>query len=329
MNMAGRRIVYGVALLAALAFQIFYDGYLAQFLLVCLLALPVLSLLLSLPILAGLRLALAPSGPRLVQGQAGHWRLTARSSLPLPVARLALRLTFHNALTGATADQRLQLAGLAGGQTRPLPLEGDHCGALTCRVSRARALDFLGLFSLPIHRPDPAQALVLPQPVPLEELPGLEPLLAQAGVGAGSAPDEEDEELRDYRPGDPIRAIHWKLSSKYDALVVRERARRGRPRVALSFDLFGTPERLDRVLARLWTASRFLVGRGLAHEVCWTAPDGQSRREIVDSQNQLLSCMARILSQPAPAARPQPSAPLPHSPGLSHLHITAGEEDVP
>ena len=154
--MAGRRIVYGVALLAALAFQIFYDGYLTQFLLVCLLALPVLSLLLSLPILAGLRLALAPSGPRLVQGQAGHWRLTARSSLPLPVARLALRLTFHNALTGATADQRLQLAGLAGGQTRPLPLEGDHCGALTCRVSRARALDFLGLFSLPIHRPDPA-----------------------------------------------------------------------------------------------------------------------------------------------------------------------------
>lgn len=327
--MASRRIVYGLALLAALAFQIFYDGYLAQFLLVCLLALPALSLLLSLPGLAGLRLALSPSSPQLAQGQEGQWRLTARSSLPLPVARLTLRLTFHNALTGATAAQRLQLAGLASGQTRPLPLEGDHCGALTCQVTRARALDFLGLFSLPVRRPDPAQALVLPQPVPLEELPGLEPLLAQTGMGPGSAPDEEDEELRDYRPGDPIRAIHWKLSSKYDALVVRERALCGRPQVALSFDLFGPPARLDRVLARVWTASRFLAGRGLAHEICWTAPDGQPRREVVDGQGQLLSCMARILSQPAPAARPQPSAPLPHSPGLSRLHITAGEEDAP
>lgn len=327
--MASRRIVYGLALLAALAFQIFYDGYLAQFLLVCLLALPALSLLLSLPGLAGLRLALSPSSPQLAQGQEGQWRLTARSSLPLPVARLTLRLTFHNALTGATAAQRLQLAGLASGQTRPLPLEGDHCGALTCQVTRARALDFLGLFSLPVRRPDPAQALVLPQPVPLEELPGLEPLLAQTGMGPGSAPDEEDEDLRDYRPGDPIRAIHWKLSSKYDALVVRERALCGRPQVALSFDLFGPPARLDRVLARLWTASRFLAGRGLAHEICWTAPDGQPRREVVDGQGQLLSCMARILSQPAPAARPQPSAPLPHSPGLSRLHITAGEEDAP
>ena len=40
--MVGRRIVYGVALLAALALQIFYDGYLAQFLLICVIALPLL-----------------------------------------------------------------------------------------------------------------------------------------------------------------------------------------------------------------------------------------------------------------------------------------------
>ena len=69
--MVGRRIVYGTALLAALAFQIFYDGYLAQFLLVCIILLPVLSLLLSLPGLLGLRLSLsaAPSHLRVLRGE--------------------------------------------------------------------------------------------------------------------------------------------------------------------------------------------------------------------------------------------------------------------
>jgi len=28
--------------------------------------------------------------------------------------------------------------------------------------------------------------------------------------------------MRRYRPGDPVRSIHWKISAKFDSLIIRE-----------------------------------------------------------------------------------------------------------
>jgi len=32
----------------------------------------------------------------------------------------------------------------------------------------------------------------------------------------------DDYELRNYKPGDPIKNIHWKLSAKFDSIIIRE-----------------------------------------------------------------------------------------------------------
>lgn len=324
--MAFRRVAYGAAVLAALAFQIFYDGYLAQFLLVCVLALPLLSLLLSLPGLLALRLTLSSTAPRLIRGQSGQWKLGAHNALPFPVARLSLELATGNLLTGAALGQRFRITGLSGGQTRALPMDCSHCGALTGQIRRAKGLDYLGLFAFPLSPPPRLQALVLPAPAPMEDLPGLDQLWAQVGAVLGRAQSGEDYEIRDYRPGDPIRSIHWKLSSKYDQPVVREPLKNDRPQVVLSFDLFGDPDRLDRVLARLWTASTFLLEREISHELRWTAPGGRLCTAAVASMAQLTDSLAQILSQPAPAQCPPPAA-IPQDPRLAHLHITGGEEE--
>ena len=327
--MAGRRIVYGAALLAALAFQIFYDGYLAQFLLVCVIALPILSLLLSLPGLRGLRLRLSVSGPQLLQGQQGQCQVWVENVSPLPISRLTLRFHLQNAFTGAARQERFQAVGLSGGQSRAFPVDCSHCGVLTCQVTRVKALDFLGLFAFPAGAPGPARTVVLPEPAPLEELPELEYILARMGVRPGPGQESEDYEVRGYRPGDPIRSIHWKLSSKYDELVIRERLKSDRPQMTLSFDLFGPPERLDRVLARLWTISLSLTQREIPHEICWLDPDGRSNAEPVTSQAQLLDCMTRILSRRAPEERPQATWEFQGIPDLPRFHITAGEGDMP
>ena len=98
--MVGRRIVYGVALLAALALQIFYDGYLAQFLLICVIALPLLSLALSLRGVIGVHLELTPSASQLGQGESGQWQIAAHTRSFLPVARLTMVVTLENRFTG-------------------------------------------------------------------------------------------------------------------------------------------------------------------------------------------------------------------------------------
>jgi uncharacterized protein DUF58 len=56
---------------------------------------------------------------------------------------------------------------------------------------------------------------------------------------------ESDEfvALRDYRPGDPLRHIHWRSVAKVDRLIVREHEDEFFVRHALILDTFADPER--------------------------------------------------------------------------------------
>lgn len=327
--MLGRRIVYGVALLAALALQIFYDGYLAQFLLIGVIVLPLLSLALSLRGAVGMRLELTPSVSQLVLGESGQWQITAHTRSFLPVARLTMVLTLENHLTGARQRQRLNASGLSTGMVRTLPMDASHCGQLTCQLHRVRAMDLLGLFAFPVSVPAPAHALVLPQPAPAQDLPPLPQMPAGDHRNWRGTPDLENYDLREYRPGDPLRSIHWKLSSKHDSLVVREPVKNGLPQAAVTVDLFGDGDRLDQVLGRLWTISVHLLGREVPHTILWLDRDQTQQQETVASQGQLLAAMAYLLSCPAPTQPPTVPLDLSHLGPAPRVHVTLGEEDAP
>lgn len=326
--MLGRRIVYGAALLAALLFQILYDGYLAQFLLVCVIALPLLSLLLSLRGVRGLELGLSPSTPQLSRGTEGAWQVTVFTTSSLPVPQLTMAVSFQNSLTGQKTRQRIRLSGLGGGMTRTFPMAVEHCGLLTCQLSRARALDCLGLFAFPVSVPTPAQALVLPVSLPRENLPELPQAPTGDALSKGGNPSPEDYELREYRPGDPLRAIHWKLSSKHDQLVVRELVHSGLPQAVVTFDLFGAGAQLDRVLDRLWTLSQALLDRGVSHTLVWLDQTRRQQERTVASRLQLSAALAFLLSQPAPDLPSLAAPDLSRLSQLPHIHLTGREEDA-
>ena len=299
---------YGLALAAALLFQIMDVGYLAHFLFWAALALPVLSLLLTLPALAGCRGTLTAAAPAGERGTPVRFRSGVGCRGPLPPPRVVARLALGNALTGETARRRVVLTGLpdrAEGLGAWTDWENPHCGRLTCRVERLRVVDGLGLFSLPVPRPQARSVLSLPHRLDLPLPPALAgeeeaagPLTPRPGGGPG-----EDYDLRPYRPGDPVSAIHWKLSSKRDEPVVRETLEPRREGLALTFDHFGPPEDLDGVLDRLYTWSLQLLSQGRSHTVAWLHPvTGEPRRFLVADRRTLDRCLSAALSDPAPAA---------------------------
>lgn len=325
--MCRRRILYGLALIAALLFQIFYDRYLARYVLAGVVSIPILSLLLALPGALGLRLELTGEGAEAPRGDAGQWRLRVARPRFWPVSRLDLRLELGNDLTGWTRRERLTEAG-PGAEERQIPVQADHCGRATCRVTRARALDCMGLFAIPVRLPPPAVLLVLPVAVPEAELPAVElPEAPEAPAGNSLVPNG-DYELRDYRAGDPLRSIHWKLSSKRDELVVREWRGENRPRVVLAVDRFGTPEELDRVLDRLYTLSVGLLDRDCPHMVRWQA-EGTLRSAAVADRGTLLDCLNELLSSPAPLTGTPMGELLPEEQGVPTVYVTSGEEETP
>lgn len=321
--MRSRRILYALALLAALLFQIFYDRYLARFVLACVISLPPLSLLISLPAALRLRLRLEGDGAEYRRGAAGAWKLSTKRQSLLPVPLLKLRLLFSNDLTGWTEKKRV----IWSGDPLAFPVQAEHCGRATCRVTCARMVDCLGLFALPVRRPAPAAVLVLPTPAPPEDLPDLNSLNESAAEEGKQRIPNGEYELRDYRVGDPLRSIHWKLSSKRDELIVREWQGSAAPKVLLVVDRCGDPERLDRVLDRLYGLSRSLLERDSPHLVRWEE-QGTVCTVSVSDQESLLSCMGALLSSRAPLQGGSLQE-LAFSEGkIPVVCVTAGEEDL-
>ena len=304
--MASRRVIYGLTLAGVLLFQLTNENYLAHFLLCLCIALPLLSLALSLPGMVGCRLELSAAPAALERDGTGVWQISAAVHGALPLARLVLRLNVENLLTGQQEYRRLILTGVARRRPVELPVDTGHCGLLELRVRRARVYDLLGLFSLRVAVPEPARLLC--RPVPAEtELPAI-----PEGQGARPSPVNaarlgpgEEYDLRGYRPGDPMRSVHWKLSSKWDQLIVRERGSTLTALPLLTLDRFGTPEELDELLDRLLGVSQALLSAQRPHGVLWLDKEEQPQLRTVSDEKELTACLLDLLGTAAPTSGPR------------------------
>ena len=82
-----------------------------------------------------------------------------------------------------------------------------------------------GLFRAVTKLPGPRSVLILPKrhPMPVFELPG-NMKYQSGGVSLASSVGESEEfvALREYRPGDPLRRMHWKRFAKLGKPIVKE-----------------------------------------------------------------------------------------------------------
>lgn len=332
--MLHRRVIYLLILAAALLFQVTNQNYLAYLLLTLTVLLPVLSLILSLPGMIGCRLSLSAAPAKLRRGEQGVWRLAVQNRVGLPLARLDVRLETACLFTGAREKRSMTFYGLTRRRPAERRVDAAHCGVLELSCARFRVWDYLGLFSWRLPAPESVRLLV--EPVPAD--PG--PLKIPEGPGvfvtreqAGRRGPGEDYELREYRPGDPLRRIHWKLSLKWDELIVREPSESVSPLPLLTFDHFGLPEEMDRVLDRLTGYSRALLALQRPHAVLWLDPsDASPCRCAVSDEKDLRDCLMAILSQPcAPSGQSILERPeLFPAGGVAafHIHVAAGKEGV-
>ena len=93
-----------------------------------------------------------------------------------------------------------------------------------CGLTVARC-DPIGLLRALSRRDEEQSVLILPRryPVPRLALPGRR-RYQQGGVALSSAVGDSQEfvSLRDYRPGDPLRRVHWKSLARTGKLIVKE-----------------------------------------------------------------------------------------------------------
>lgn len=323
--MAARRILYAVLVGMAVLFQIFFRFYLSTFVLVLILVLPILSLLLALPGWMGSMASAVPEASLVTVGGSARFRIILYHSSFLPLIRPRVKLGWTNQLTGESGESKLTLTARKPAE---LTVPAAHCGRLVCRVEGAVCCDLLGLFPLPVRKGPERAVLILPVHLELE---GKEELAAGENAGTvlrprpGGGPGE-DYDLREYRVGDPLRSVHWKLSSKKDELVVRETLEPQQAAIVVTYDHFGPPEDLDRTFAQLWALSRWLLQQDRPHHIQWASPlTGVAEDRAVDSPNALLACLDGAFSTPAPLEGRSildGALRLPGGGKVRHLHVT-------
>ena len=262
--MASRRIVYALILCGLSAFWLFYDGRVSVFLFVPALALPFVSLLISLPFLK--RPAVyAEVPPSVARGGEVTLAFSIRSrrnqGLPCPLPG-SLRVAVRDLMDGTTAKYVFPTPGDAR-----ILFKASHSGVWQIETVRASVTDFLGLWSFRAALPSPSRLTVNPIPAEPSPSPEIDNLLAASYRPKPGGGFSEFHELREYRPGDPVRTLHWKASAKTDKPVVREAEEAVRSRALIvfapSFDRADADAALD---AAVWVSGE-LLRREIPHEI--------------------------------------------------------------
>lgn len=299
--MARTRALYALALAGAYVFYCNYYGFFAVLVLRCALAAPAVSLALGVLSALCTRVCIeAPAECRI--GQAGEVHVCCMGRF-LP-ARFGGRLEACALLTGEVRRTRF-----SGRAEWACPAGTAHCGCVRYTLARAWAADPLGLFRLPLRRPQAAAVTVWPVPEAPHPVPPMPDALAAEGFAAKPGGGySEEHDLRPYRPGDAVNAIHWKLSAKADELIVREPLCPRGLRAALLLDARGTAAERDRALARLLWMAKALLAAGVPHLVL-TFADGTACAASLQVEDDLTALFRRLLAQPVPQGAPVRALP--------------------
>lgn len=281
--------MYLAALAAAYVFKLAYIGWFGPYLMGALCLLPPLLFIMSLPSMLMLCADIAVPA-RVSRGSGAELRIHFKAGSLLPLSRVTVHIEVRNRFDGEIKQYKYSYAGVLTSTGR-VPLPTELCGMLDCRVTRLECRDMLGLFSLRRGCTARASCVILPNPVRPDKCPDIDACLEtvvhlKPKYGGGYS---EEHELREYRPGDTMNAIHWKLSSKTDDIIVREALEQVNDQVFL---VLSRPGEGDRGLECLYWLSLLLCSKEIPHQIV------SGSMYTVGNEDEIATAISAILSAP-------------------------------
>lgn len=212
------------------------------------------------------------------------------------------------------------------------------CGIHELAVSEVRLVDVFGIWCVTLGESPHTRIEISPQirQVHVEMTP--EYRLVMDGerysmVRPGSDPSETFG-LHEYREGDSVRNVHWKLTSKTDKLIVRELGLPIIDQVLLAIELSYLPRSTcpaadvaDALVAAYLSMSRALVDAGIGHVLCWrSARGGELVLQEIDGEAGFAQGKARLLGDAFSGSTETTAACFARSEGLcnfAHVVVTS------
>lgn len=233
--------------------------------------------------------------------------LAIKNETPFSLMQLRCRMRLENRLTGEITEHPVAVSLPPFGSKKvSLSIGSRHCGQILLTTGRARAADLFGLISFPTTLRGRALTTVLPTTFPLRLHTGFLNLALEESEEYDPHRAGEDVselyQIRDYHEGDSLRQVHWKLTSKYNNLMIREPGRPIKRSLLLLFDLrrpSGTaphPSCFDAAAEVAVSLSQALLDEGIVHTVAWETEEGPIERRTVANIDDLTMSLPGALS---------------------------------
>lgn len=245
-------------------------------------------------------------------GEAAAVTFLAENRSNFPAPQLRLKVLFENELTGERLQKSvfMQAGRRASGQTA-VAFCGRFCGSIRVTIVRAQVLDMFGIFPFPAGHGDPEQFLVLPETFEPEiNLPLYMGQSDESDLYSTLRPGydyTEPFQLRPYVPGDSQKQVHWKLTCKYDELIVRDPGLPIERTVLLLWDRAPraeTPAQADAQVRALVSVCITLLQQGVICRLAWNdAQTNSCMRYELRQDNEIYALMAKLLQARASASQ--------------------------
>ncbi|WMJ84381.1 DUF58 domain-containing protein [Oscillospiraceae bacterium LTW-04] len=238
------------------------------------------------------------------QGARGELQVINRSYLP--VMQLRCTLLLRNLLTGEETGQAVSVPVLPMSRRKvTFRIKSQHCGQVAVTFKRVAAVDFFGMTRYPLKFEAEADTIIMPNTFLMRVLPVIDSV----------CPEESDEyepdragydvsevhQIRGYIPGDSVRQIHWKLTGKFDHLMVKQAGQPLKHAMLLFLDFStshkkkSSPACFDALAEVAVSLSQALLDAGIAHLIGWRQPDGALAHASVQNADDLTEALPEML----------------------------------
>ncbi len=302
-------ILIGI-LLASVALYLFTDAGYAAFLVV-----------LSAVLLGGAALVTGLTGNVIsaklaapLQGERGQdakATLTVSNPGRLPIIKCRTRVTAENMLNGEK-DEIYPDFSIWPGKTdeTAFALKDGHCGLMRLAIEKGEITDPLGLFTRKTEfdissdtevgmysLPQVSELIISPEEMGTYDMESYKYSQTQKG----NDPSEMFD-IKAYGEGDSYKAIHWKLSSKLDEIMIREHGLPIENRVLIVFDKRPAADDMDLIDRKVEFAASLsysLLRKGVYHSLGWF-DYLNDRFEVVrvDSEEAFWLAVTALISSP-------------------------------
>lgn len=230
-------------------------------------------------------------------GQEMSCQIWSAYSGPLSPGQCALRLRAGYQTQRRRGRKWLHGVCESGETSFSVRLTPPYCGLLQISLDRLRTYDYVSLFSARKSLKEHMEIAVFPSSQPLR----IELSVPTEGTGTlreetfseySRGDSQEIRQMREYRPGDSVRRIHWNLSARTGVLWLKEYQNESSHTIPLRLNLDGLSkagvEQRSAFYTLLAAITRGFLRQNAVVRLYWSRPEGNGAETVTVTREESL-----------------------------------------